>query len=74
MRGVTMHRYHMILVTKRRSVAMIGTHKVYKIEDTMMVSVNPNEITAASQDVKEQRYMKMFQNVDMRSNFYFSYT
>jgi hypothetical protein len=27
--------YYMVLITKRRKVAMIGTHVVYRVEDTV---------------------------------------
>ena len=34
--------YYVILITKRRRVALIGPHTVYKIEDTSMVYI-PND-------------------------------
>jgi hypothetical protein len=34
--------YYVILITKRRKVALIGTHTIYKIEDTSMVYI-PND-------------------------------
>ena len=40
-------RYYLILITKRRIVGHIGTHCLYKIEDTSMIQVwnpeNPGE-------------------------------
>ncbi|CAN7989283.1 unnamed protein product [Ixodes hexagonus] len=64
--------YYMILITKRRRIAIIGHHTIYKIEDTSMVYLpnNPDH----SVHPGESRYVKMFQNVDLRSNFYFSYS
>lgn len=34
--------YYMILITKRRKVAVIGPHTIFKIEDTRMVYI-PND-------------------------------
>ena len=34
--------YYVILITKRRRVALIGPHTVYKVEDTAMVYI-PND-------------------------------
>eukprot|EP00730_Choanoeca_flexa_P001128 TRINITY_DN10490_c0_g1_i2.p1 TRINITY_DN10490_c0_g1~~TRINITY_DN10490_c0_g1_i2.p1 ORF type:complete len:1124 (+),score=253.03 TRINITY_DN10490_c0_g1_i2:76-3447(+) len=65
--------YHMILITKRRKVAMIGTHIVYRVEDTMMISV-ANSAARGNVSADEGRYIKIFHNVDLTSNFYFSYT
>ncbi len=50
----------MILVTKRRQVALIGGHDIYKIEDTMVLPVvGTGGRKAVHQN--EARYMKMFQ-------------
>lgn len=37
-----MEGYYVILITKRRKVALIGPHVVYKIEDTTMMYI-PND-------------------------------
>ena len=34
--------YYVVLITKRRRVALIGSHTIYKIEDTSMVYI-PND-------------------------------
>ncbi|RWS26220.1 hypothetical protein B4U80_07919 [Leptotrombidium deliense] len=63
--------YYLILITKRRRIAQIGSHAIYKIEDTSMVyipSVSPKN------NADESRYLKMFNHIDLNSNFYFSYT
>jgi len=31
--------YYMILITKRKTVAVIGGHKIFKIEDTVMIYI-----------------------------------
>ena len=60
------------MITKRRKVGLIGHHTIYKIEDTSMISI-PNE-SVKEQHADEQRYLKMFQAIDLSSNFYFSYS
>ena len=61
--------YYMILITKRRKVALLGAHTIYKIEDTSLVYL-PNDVVRYTHP-DEQRYLKIFQNVDLSSNFYF---
>ena len=60
------------MITKRRKVGLIGHHTIYKIEDTSMISI-PSE-SVKEQHADEQRYLKMFQAIDLSSNFYFSYS
>ncbi|RWS18050.1 hypothetical protein B4U79_03976 [Dinothrombium tinctorium] len=62
--------YYMILITKRRRIAQMGSHAIYKIEDTCMVYI-PHAPEKSNPD--ESRYLKMFNSVDLKSNFYFSY-
>jgi phosphatidylinositol 3,5-bisphosphate 5-phosphatase len=64
--------YSMILVTKRRKVATIGYHFVYKIEETETVPLVPESSFAVSPN--EQRYHKTFQSIDLSSNFYYSHS
>lgn len=64
--------YYLILVTKRRRVAIIGHHTIYKIEDTTMIYIPSESVRISHPD--EARYVKMFQNIDLSSNFYFSYS
>ncbi|XP_031847551.1 polyphosphoinositide phosphatase FIG4 isoform X2 [Nomia melanderi] len=64
--------YYIILVTKRRRVTVIGHHTIYKIEDTAMIYIPNDTVRIFHPD--EQRYVKMFQSIDLRSNFYFSYS
>lgn len=61
--------YYLILVTKRRKVAVIGLHTIYKIEDTAMIYIPNESIRIPHPD--ESRYLKMFQSIDLSSNFYF---
>jgi len=64
--------YYIVLITKRRKVGVIGQHTIYKIEDTSMIYI-PHD-TVKEQHSDEQRYLKMFQAIDLSSNFYFSYS
>ncbi|XP_043474019.1 polyphosphoinositide phosphatase [Leptopilina heterotoma] len=64
--------YYIILVTKRRKVGVIGHHTIYKIEDTSMIYIPNDSVRIFHPD--EQRYVKMFQSIDLSSNFYFSYS
>ncbi|XP_058447732.1 polyphosphoinositide phosphatase [Malaya genurostris] len=65
--------YYLILVTKRTRCAFIGKHIIYTIKDTAMIRVN-EQPTGKQVHPLEQRYVKMFSNVDLKSNFYFSYS
>lgn len=64
--------YYIILVTKRRKVAVIGLHTIYKVEDTTMIYI-PHESVRKYRD-DEPKYVRLFQNIDLSSNFYFSYS
>ncbi|KAH9381086.1 hypothetical protein HPB48_010758 [Haemaphysalis longicornis] len=64
--------YYIILITKRRRIAIVGHHTIYKVEDTRMVYLPNNTDHSIHPD--ENRYVKIFQNVDLSSNFYFSYS
>ncbi|GAA6085526.1 polyphosphoinositide phosphatase isoform X1, partial [Tachysurus ichikawai] len=64
--------YYIILITKRRKMADIGGHSIYKIEDTNMIYIPNDSVRVTHPD--EARYVRIFQNVDLSSNFYFSYS
>uniref|UniRef100_A0A4W2FAD6 FIG4 phosphoinositide 5-phosphatase n=1 Tax=Bos indicus x Bos taurus TaxID=30522 RepID=A0A4W2FAD6_BOBOX len=64
--------YYIVLITKRRKMADIGGHAVYKIEDTNMIYIPNDSVRISHPD--EARYLRIFQNVDLSSNFYFSYS
>lgn len=46
--------YYIILVTSRRRVALLGTHYVYKIEDTAMIPISDVK-RGGSVPVQEQK-------------------
>ncbi|XP_014233608.1 polyphosphoinositide phosphatase isoform X2 [Trichogramma pretiosum] len=64
--------YYIVVVTKRRRVAVIGHHTIYKVEDSSMIYIPNESVRIFHPD--EQRYVKMFQSIDLSSNFYFSYS
>lgn len=64
--------FYIILVTKRRKIAAIGSHSIYKIEDTATIYI-PSEINKPPYP-DEQRYLKMFLAIDLSTNFYYSYS
>ncbi len=66
--------FYLVVVTKRRQVAMIGRHAIYKVEDTAVIPLPGSNAGTPAAHPNEARYVRMFCNVDMASNFYFSYT
>lgn len=62
----------MILITKRTKCGIIGKHIIYTIKDTVIIRVC--EPSVKSIHPLEQRYLRIFTSVDLRSNFYFSYS
>lgn len=67
-----MESYYMILVTKRTKCGVIDKHIIYTIKDTHLIRVC--EPTIKQTHPLEQRYLRMFMNIDLNSNFYFSYS
>lgn len=63
--------YYIVLITKRRKIATIGYHSVYKIEDTACIYI---PCDGPSKNPDEMRYLKLFQSIDLSSNFYFTYS
>ncbi|KAI6194548.1 Polyphosphoinositide phosphatase [Aphelenchoides besseyi] len=63
--------YYLLVVTKARVVARIGHHKIYKVEDISMIYIPSS---GQSNNVEEQRYARLFQTVDVTTDFFFSYT
>jgi len=66
--------YYLILISKRRRVALIGGHTLYKIDDTVMIPIANEQARSKFSNPDETRYLRIFQNVDLSSNFYFSYS
>jgi len=67
--------YYILLITKRRRAAMIGQHCIYKIEDTTLVPISGDANSGGkAPHPDETRYVRMFNAIDLSSNFYFSYS
>jgi hypothetical protein len=68
--------YYMLLITKRKQVAMIGGHYVYQIESTEMVPLSTGSSTSFLRDrnPEEARFLSIMNNIDLTKSFYFSYT
>lgn len=67
--------YYMIFITKQTPIAFIGYHTIYTIDDIIMIYI-PYVIdkTKKEANLDEQKYLKMFQTIDFKQNFYYSYT
>lgn len=66
--------YYLLLITKRARCAFIGQHLVYTVTGTAMVPVKEPSGRTEDRHPLEQRYVKMFQNIDLTRYFYFSYS
>ena len=64
----------MILVTKQIPIAILGYHFIYTIDDFSMVYIPFTDSKAREPNAEEQKYLKIFQSIDLRLNFYYSYT
>lgn len=67
-----LHGYYLILIIKRRKVAAIGYHTIYKVEETKLIYI-PNKPPTELVN-EESRYVRAFNSIDLTSNFYFSYS
>ncbi|GAA5866136.1 hypothetical protein JCM3774_004094 [Rhodotorula dairenensis] len=63
--------YHMILITKRSKVALIGGHHIFHSEGTDLHEISPVPAAFAAEDA---RLRNSFMSVHLSKNFYFSYT
>ncbi|GAA5980284.1 hypothetical protein JCM10908_001598 [Rhodotorula pacifica] len=63
--------YHMILITKRSKVALIGGHHIFHSEGTDLHELSPVPAAFAAEDARQRN---SFMSVHLSKNFYFSYT
>ncbi|KWU45342.1 hypothetical protein RHOSPDRAFT_28774 [Rhodotorula sp. JG-1b] len=63
--------YHMILITKRSKVAVIGGHHIFHSEGTDLHEISPVPAAFAAEDARQRN---SFMSVHLSKNFYFSYT
>lgn len=68
--------YYMLLITKRKQVAMIGGHYVYQIEGTELVplSTGTGGSFLQNRNPEETRFLGILNNLDLTKSFYFSYS
>lgn len=72
--------YHMVLISKRSVVGLLGGHYIYHCDETKILPVcHANVLTNLSGrtkflDQEEARLLHTFKQVDLSKNFYFSYT
>jgi len=65
--------YYMIIITKTSTVAVLGGHYIYHIDDTVPITI-PGQGVKIDKKQNEARYSQMFSKVDLTKNCYFSYT
>ncbi|GMM31096.1 phosphatidylinositol-3,5-bisphosphate 5-phosphatase [Martiniozyma asiatica (nom. inval.)] len=63
--------YYLVVVTKKRTVAVLGSHSVYHIEETELVPV-ANNYKTPDRNSDEARYLQTFSNIDLNKTFYYS--
>ncbi|CAB3408017.1 unnamed protein product [Caenorhabditis bovis] len=63
--------YYLIIITKANAVATLGYHPVYKVAEVAMIPIAMDGVSSSSE---EQKYVKLFQSVDLSTDFYFSYS
>ena len=76
----------MIVITRRSQVARIGYHRIYKIDETAMLSITNEDIKKVHPDESKSvasissridsislfnRYLRTLQNLDLTNGFYF---
>lgn len=65
--------YYMMFVTKQTEVAVVGYHIFYSIDDVVMIYIPFTDKAKREANLDEQKYLKMFQLIDLRQNFYYRY-
>ncbi|CAN7096312.1 unnamed protein product [Brassica rapa subsp. narinosa] len=67
--------YYMLVIKKRKKVGEICGHAVYGIAETEQIMIPyPSPETRVANSLAERRYKNLLKMVDVRKNFYFSYT
>lgn len=60
--------YHLILITKRSKVAVLGGHHVFHSEGTDLHEISPVPAAVAAEDARQKH---SFMSVHLSKNFYF---
>ncbi|XP_010537649.1 PREDICTED: phosphoinositide phosphatase SAC5-like isoform X2 [Tarenaya hassleriana] len=67
--------YYMLVITKRKKMGAICGHTVYGIMESRMITIpNHNVLSEVAESLAENRYKKLLSMVNLRKDFYFSYT
>jgi hypothetical protein len=68
--------YYMLSVTKKQQVAMVGGYYIFKVEATELIplTTESSSLFERSRSAEEQRYLTIFNNLDLNTSFYFSYS
>jgi phosphatidylinositol 3,5-bisphosphate 5-phosphatase len=68
--------YYMVLITKRKHVAMLGGHYIYQVDATQLIplTTGPHSKFQQSRNSDEARYLTIFGTLDLSRSFYFSYS
>eukprot|EP00743_Colponemidia_sp_Colp-15_P010772 GILK01011911.1.p1 GENE.GILK01011911.1~~GILK01011911.1.p1 ORF type:complete len:1109 (-),score=182.75 GILK01011911.1:135-3461(-) len=65
--------YYLLLITQRKQVGQIGTHAIFSIEDTAVLPLFESTSDLTTRQC-EQRYKRLLLLLDLRKDFFFSYT
>ena len=68
--------YYMVLITKRKHVAMLGGHYIHQIDGTELIPLTTGSLSKFQQNrnADESRYLAIFGALDLSRSFYFSYS
>jgi hypothetical protein len=65
--------YYLLVVTKRKEVAVLGSHEIYHIDETELIPVTNSNKILEKKSI-EARYVQTFLNIDLNKTFYYSYS
>lgn len=66
--------YHILLITKRSQVAVIGGHYIYQVDGTDLIPLASQTSSRSKNfDIEEARFVSILNNLDLSRSFYFSY-
>ncbi|XP_038996579.1 phosphoinositide phosphatase SAC2-like [Hibiscus syriacus] len=67
--------YYMLLITKRRKIGAICGHNIYSITKSEMITIPSSSVQSnMAYSKNEKRYKKLLCTVDLRKDFFFSYS
>mgnify|MGYP003361728889 CR=1 FL=1 len=65
--------YYLLVVTKRKTVAVLGAHELYHIDQTELIPIT-NNLKEPEKNSTEARYVQTFLNINLNTTFYYSYS